>query len=243
MIIAVLPFASAHAADLGARVQPPVVAAAYNWSGFYAGLNAGGAWGHSNMSTATTDDLPFGGFFGNNTALFNAMGTQRASSSGFTGGGQVGFNWQAGNTILGIETDFQSFRQNANSTASFALPVPVFGPIPYTISQSISTDWLWTLRPRVGFAIDNWLLYATGGIAVADVKANSLVASPDTVEASAWSKTRVGWTAGAGVEVALNRAWSVKAEYLYVDLGNATQTTHNLIDEGIPSPSSRSSTT
>src|SRR5262245_61711530 len=104
--IALLAVAPAQAADLGVRVQPPALAPAYNWSGFYAGLNAGGAWGHSNTGTATVNDPPLADYFGSaNTALINAAGAQRGNASGFTGGGQVGFNWQAGNTVLGLETD------------------------------------------------------------------------------------------------------------------------------------------
>jgi outer membrane immunogenic protein len=233
--IALLAVAPAHAADLGVRV-PSAMNPAHNWSGFYAGLNAGGAWGQSNLVTSTTNDLPTGGFFESNTALFNTVGAQRTNASGFTGGGQVGFNWQAGNTVLGIETDFQSYSQNASSTASSVLPVVGF-PIPFTISHSISTDWLWTLRPRVGFAANNWLFYATGGVAVANVKASWQYTDDDMdTESASMSKTKVGWTVGGGVEYALSQAWSVKVEYLYVDLGSEQITTHNLFDNGHPVP-------
>ena len=160
------------------------------------------------------------------------MGAQRGNASGFTGGGQVGFNWQAGNTVLGLETDFQSFRQNSRSTATGLFPD--YCPLPFTISHSTSTDWLWTLRPRVGFAANNWLVYATGGVAVANVKANWQYTDDfANTESASLSKTKVGWTVGAGVEYAISQAWSVKAEYLYVDLGDEQITTHNLLNAGV----------
>jgi outer membrane immunogenic protein len=110
-------------------------------------------------------------------------------------------------------------------------------PIPFTISHSTSTDWLWTLRPRVGFAANNWLLYATGGVAVANVKANWQYADDlANTESASLSKTKVGWTVGGGVEYALSQAWSVKAEYLYVDLGDEQITTHNLNAGVFPLP-------
>jgi outer membrane immunogenic protein len=233
--IALLAVAPAQAADLGMRVQPPALAPAYNWSGFYAGLNAGGAWGHSNTGTATVYDPPADYFASaTNTALFNAAGVQRGNASGFTGGGQVGFNWQAGNTVLGLETDFQSFRLNSRSTATGLFPAVLAPAIPFTISHSTSTDWLWTLRPRVGFAANNWLFYATGGVAVANVKASwQYTDSLANTESASLSKTKVGWTVGGGVEYALSQAWSVKAEYLYVDLGDEQITTHNLLNAGV----------
>ena len=96
----------------------------------------------------------------------------------------------------------------------------------FTVNSSVSSDWLITLRPRVGFAANNWLVYVTGGLAVANLKSN--FSFTDTfagaTESASISKTKAGWTVGVGTEYALMNGWSVKAEYLYVDLGSENTT-------------------
>jgi outer membrane immunogenic protein len=228
--------ASAAAADLPARTWTKAAAIdpSYNWTGFYAGVNAGGAWGHSDVATSTIfDPVNNAGYFidANTTALFNTVGRQRTSTSGFTGGIQAGYNWQSGHFVAGVETDFQSFRQSGSATATALYPT--LGT-PFTISHSVSTDWLWTLRPRVGIASNDWLFYATGGLALTKLNASSLfIDSFGDTAATSWSQARLGWTVGAGVEHALKNGWSVKAEYLYVDFGNVGVTTHNILDSGV----------
>jgi outer membrane immunogenic protein len=118
-----------------------------------------------------------------------------ADPSGFVGGIQGGFNWQVGQFVYGLETDLQ--RSAADDT--FA-------------NWKFSNPWFGTARARAGMAMNNILLYATLGIAYGDGK----------VETGALSETRthVGWTGGAGIEVGLTPNWSAKAEYLYVDLSD-----------------------
>ena len=112
-------------------------------------------------------------------------------------------------------------------------------PNGFTVNTSVSSDWLITLRPRVGFAANNWLVYVTGGLAVANLKSN--FSFTDTfagaTESASISKTKAGWTVGVGTEYALMNGWSVKAEYLYVDLGRENTTSANL-QAGAPFPSS-----
>jgi outer membrane immunogenic protein len=89
---------------------------------------------------------------------------------------------------------------------------------------------MFTLRPRLGFAANNWLLYVTGGLAVADLKANFLFTDTFATanESAAISQTKAGWTLGVGAEYAIAGPWSAKLEYLHVDLGSVSVTSANL---------------
>jgi outer membrane immunogenic protein len=97
-----------------------------------------------------------------------------------------------------------------------------------------------TLRPRVGFANNNWLVYATGGLAVAQVKGDFTFTDTFSAatESASISKTKAGWALGGGVEYALAGAWSMKAEYLHVDLGSVSGTSNNMTTFGAASPAS-----
>jgi outer membrane immunogenic protein len=117
------------------------------------------------------------------------------SPSGLVGGVQGGYNWQSGQFVFGGETDMQI--SGADDT---------FAP------WKFSNPWFGTLRARAGVAMSSFLLYGTLGFAYGGIKGE--------IAGLTESKTHGGWTAGGGVEVGLNQAWSAKAEYLYVDLNN-----------------------
>src|SRR5262249_28584483 len=138
---------------------------------------------------------------------------------GAIGGVQVGYNWQTGPLVVGVETDFQgSSLKGSISTPCIAGTCGV--PLNGTFSQE--TDWFGTVRGRVGYAQAGWLLYATGGYAYGRVKTDATAtAGPASAQLST-SEMANGWTAGAGVELLLAPRWSVKLEYLYVDLGRVT---------------------
>ncbi|HWZ10329.1 MAG TPA: outer membrane beta-barrel protein, partial [Xanthobacteraceae bacterium] len=92
----------------------------------------------------------------------------------------------------------------------------------FTVGSAASADWLVTARPRLGFALDQWLFYVTGGVAVARPTAEYAFAdSGGTIESATIARTRLGYAAGGGVEVALGNNWSAKAEYLFVDFRRA----------------------
>lgn len=133
---------------------------------------------------------------------------------------------QMGQWLLGVEADFDYMGLRGSNGGTFQFPStlpggPVGPPAQFfSTATSVSTDWLFTLRPRVGWVMNNWLVYATGGLAVADEKfSQTLTLLAPFVSTNSFTTTRVGWTVGGGVEYALNRNWSVKGEYLYVDLG------------------------
>jgi outer membrane immunogenic protein len=174
---------SASAADLPRRYEPivpkaPIFSPVYNWTGFYIGINGGGAWGHSDWDSAGSFNL-----------------------SGGLVGGTVGYNWQTGPWVLGVEGDVDWSRINGTVTNALC-----------GLGCTTSNDWLATVRGRAGYAFDRIMPYITGGLALGNVNATTpFFAGKDEVNA--------GWTVGAGLEVALMNNWTAKAEYLYVDLG------------------------
>ncbi|MBI3434633.1 MAG: porin family protein [Proteobacteria bacterium] len=121
--------------------------------------------------------------------------------SGAMVGGTVGYNWQVNRWVLGLEGDVD-WTDISGSTTSLVCP----------LGCRTSNSWLATVRGRIGYSFDQFLPYITGGLAVGDVRARV----PGLLSVS---DTQAGWTLGGGVEVALTRNWSAKAEYLYVDLG------------------------
>jgi len=201
---------SASAADLLVKAPPPPPA--FSWTGCYLGLNGGfGASGSDFTSrvdpgTHLVDpaDLTAAG----------ATGIGSANDSGFIGGGQAGCNYQTGTFVAGIEGDYDYF----SSKPTFTDPNGVLGTgDTVTITQSLRTDSLATIRPRIGIVSDRNLIYATGGVAFARVSYAQYYA--DTVNAALGtataSKTLTGWTLGAGWEWAWTDHVSVKTEYLF----------------------------
>lgn len=231
--------AGASAADLPARTYtkaPAAVAPIYSWTGFYVGLNAGGAWNDYNATTTTLS--PVAAYFADSSVTaIAAAGNHNIDRSGFTGGVTAGYNWQVNRAVLGVEADFNYFgvRGSTSSTTLY----PCCAPTSFTINSSVSTDWLATVRGRIGFlATPAFLLYGTGGLAVANVKANYVFTDTfaTATESASISSTRYGWTVGVGGEYALMNGWSLKAEYLYVDLGRASTVSNNLALGGFPVP-------
>jgi outer membrane immunogenic protein len=211
---AVAGIGAASAADLPARAYtkaPAHVDAGYNWSGFYAGFNVGGAWGNSDVSSAVvnTNGSNVSDNQRSNQRFLSAVDSPRLKPSGFTGGGQIGYNYQIDKWVLGIEADFSYFglRDSRTDTA----PFPFLGGT-FTTTNSVKTDWLATVRPRLGYAFNRTLLYVTGGLAATEDFRES--------ESGSSSKTKAGWTVGGGVEHAFLNNWSAKLEYLYTDFGS-----------------------
>jgi outer membrane immunogenic protein len=229
---AILGIGAASAADLPARTYtkaPTIVAPVYNWTGFYVGVNAGGDWNQSDPTTTTVVSSAPTYINLVSIGAISAAGAQRINSSGFTGGLTAGYNWQSSNFVFGIESDFNYFGVRGSKTSGPVL-YPCCAPSTFTVNSSVSSDWLITLRPRIGIASNNWLFYATGGLAVANVKSDFSFTDTfaSAAESASISKTKAGWTAGVGTEYAVMNGWSVKAEYLYVDLGRDGTTSSNL---------------
>jgi outer membrane immunogenic protein len=223
---------AASAADLPARTYskaPAMVAAVYNWTGFYVGLNVGYGWGtDATVLTTDTDGAPGGPF----TALLNQANSVAAKPAGVIGGAQAGYNWQSGRLLAGVEADFSG--ADIHSSSDFSGPVGVTR----FVHRDQKLEWLATLRGRIGYlATEQFLLYATGGLAVGEVTTNSSLTTtvPNNVPAciaanigicfgTSDRSTRIGWTVGAGAEYAFMSNWSVKAEYVFVSLEHSTST-------------------
>jgi outer membrane immunogenic protein len=159
------------------------------WAGSYVGVAGGGAWGGATLRSNVT----------------GADQTPRFDLGGGIVGLTSGFNIQGGNGVLGFEGDISAVTKKG-STFEF--------PPNASFSNEVKERWLSTFRGRVGYAGDNWLLYATAGGALANV-ANTIVGPAGSISDQQW---HWGWTAGGGLEVKLNQDWSAKVEYLYVGL-------------------------
>jgi outer membrane immunogenic protein len=238
--IASIMTTGAFAADLPVKAPPIVPPVVYTWTGFYAGLNGGYSWGNTNNSYVAPS-LP--GY------AYSAS----QSMNGWVFGGQAGYNWQFNpRWVFGVEGDIDATGQRGtanqipNTVVTVFVPGPAAVALPTITTTTTTTasleeklSWLATLRGRIGvLPSDRVLLYATGGLAVGEVKSTSLVGTTISVVPSfgpgatttagaalaTGTTTRAGWTVGAGVEGLIAPNWTAKLEYLYVDLGTLNNT-------------------
>ncbi|MFY9627238.1 MAG: outer membrane beta-barrel protein [Methylocystis sp.] len=221
---------SALAADLPSRKEAPVYVApapVATWTGFYAGLNLGGGWSSQggNNSYLPYADSTFG--LGStpvpglapNLFFLPGGGTTGNNTGGVVGGGQIGYNYQMNQFVLGVETDFQGTSitggNQGNYAGLYASPYPtsatgVLSPLVTGNGGNLGLPWFGTVRGRAGYLVTpTLLLYGTGGFAYGGV------------EAFQRSNTSTGWTAGGGVEWMFMPHWTAKLEYLYVDLDSS----------------------
>ena len=203
----------ALAADMALKAPPPPPPPVFSWTGFYVGGNAGAEWTRSNF-TSFLD--PTGGFFTTASyAFINSIGNGSAHRTGFIGGGQAGYNWQTGNIVIGLEGDIDWLSASATFNAAGLTP----GGSNVTLSNSLAPKWLATVRPRVGVAVNQLLLYATGGLAVLNSTYTqaftNVTGGVPGGGGSSTNTTKAGWVVGGGAEYAFTHNWSVKAEYLY----------------------------
>jgi outer membrane immunogenic protein len=188
---------------------------AYNWTGFYAGANAGGAFKRESNSLSVENDSVTNYFFAPALPGVDASGSRKLNDEGFTAGVQAGYNGQSGRFVWGVEIDFNWLDL---STKRGGTSLYTTNSAPYVLTVKESTDWLLTARPRVGWAVDSWLLYGTFGLAVSHSNFEQFFAeqpftpAPENVSAS---RTKIGWVVGTGVEVALWGNWTAKGEYLF----------------------------
>ncbi len=171
---------------------PPV----YDWAGIYIGINGGYAFGDSTWTQTTLSS----GSFNTNGGLV---------------GGTLGANFQTGDWVFGIEADVDWADIRGSSVAGCGTLTTV-GTIVGTTTCQTKSDWLGTVRGRVGYAFDRVLVYGTAGGAFGNVEAGPSTAT--TFD----SNTEFGWTAGAGVEVGITPFLTAKVEYLFVDLEKGT---------------------
>jgi outer membrane immunogenic protein len=203
------------------------------WGGFYVGVNAGGAWSNSDakasLSTNSSAPVPAHPIAGGDVTSINQANVKAhfdsKNHSTFTGGIEAGYNYVMKNGILvGIETDLGIFDIKGSRARSVQSPLLINPPITYTVRQSVNTDFLWTLRPRVGYEMGDFLIFASGGLAMTKTHYNARFvdsSSSANLLTDSASKTRTGWTLGGGAAWAFTPRFSVKGEYLYQDFGTS----------------------
>ena len=202
--LSLLGASRALAADIEVPAPLPANAPSYyyappvDWSGIYLGLNGGYDFGKSNWSDA-------------------GLSTGNFSTNGFLLGGTLGINYLTGSGFLfGVEGDFDwSTLLGQSSTGACAGLAP--GLIPAGAACATKSEWFSTARGRAGYVFNRFLVFATAGAAIADIKVG--LNPPGNYEAVG---PQLGWTAGGGVEYAFSDSWTAKLEYLYVDLGDVT---------------------
>jgi outer membrane immunogenic protein len=223
----------AHAADLRMPLKaPPPPPPAPTWAGFYIGGHIGTVW--QQAQNTFNGGAPYSS--GAPTSFFLPFSTTPTTSrTGLIGGGQIGYNWQYGSYVFGIEADGSGLSGNGTSTTgSTVWPyTAMLGPSrPYNGTTTISDRirWLSTVRTRSGLAFGDTMAYVTGGVAFGGVRnsaafTSSAFDSTHTYSAAvSQSKTRVGWTVGFGVEHMWDQHFTIAAEGLFVDLGNNNST-------------------
>lgn len=232
---------SAFAADLPYRRAAPapyVAAPIFTWTGFYVGLNAGAAFNTNKSATVST--------FGLDPVLNPIYRGSDSSGTPFTGGAQVGYNWQFGSFVAGVEADLNYLHRNRGINGAFLAPfdrTPGYdNQADFAVSNSGSSNWFGTARGRLGYAFDRALIYATGGLAFAGRPGYSVtqreslelgsfalgngtfVTNPLRQLPSSSNDSRIGWTLGGGMEYALTNSMSLKLEYLHIGMQNTSQT-------------------
>jgi len=190
-----------------------------NWQGLYVGIHAG--YGLGNAETS------FNAWPSAEAAINLAPTKMNPHPSGVIGGGQLGFNWQRNLFVLGVETDFSGSGMRDSSTYN-SITQNTGDSWSGTTTTHQNTNWFGTLRLRGGFTpFKKLFVYGTGGMAYGRVNysANTDFRPQGTIEYPvSFTKTKVGWTAGGGMEYALTSNWSLKTEYLYYNLGNESKT-------------------
>jgi outer membrane immunogenic protein len=233
------------AADMLVKAPPPAAPVAYDWSGCYVGGNAGwvgsrngytlspsGSYLSAPGATPPPNAAGTGDFAADLEALTNSY---TSTASGGLIGGQIGCNKQTGQFVFGGEIDGQWTNLKNSISAEYAafpnVGNPAFTDNPHTEQASSNLDGLFTFRGRVGYAWDRLLVYATGGLALGEIRSTTNVTFATGGATSVLSGAthigsttvdRAGWIIGGGAEYALVPHWSIKAEFLYIDLGTFT---------------------
>jgi outer membrane immunogenic protein len=210
---------AAYAADMGLPIKAAPVPAPIPYAGWQ-GWYIGGAIGANRVNTTAT--TTFNSNSTSNTACQggdeDAMASCATAATGFTGGVQVGYDWQSRYFVYGVVADWTWSTAKHTVTLTGATSAPF---------QTAKIDWFATFRGRMGLAVDDTMVYMTGGLALGHLKSSTGCTSPCYSGANftnALNKTKVGWVAGVGAEHKFNQNWSVFGEFLYYDFGHASAT-------------------
>jgi outer membrane immunogenic protein len=219
----------AIAADLPVKAPAPV----YSWTGFYLGADIGG---YGAGQSATTNPFPSPGFgapaiIGAGVPGFgNLPTTHDLGGAGALGAIHAGYNWQVSNWVVGLEGDVALIHRSVTDIESV---FETFAPAPaFNMQVTANSQWLASMRGRVGWTAGSWLLYATGGAAWTSTSytanATGTISGPVVLPGVAagvnFDETKTGWVVGTGFEWMLSPNWIVRAEYLHYDFGGASAT-------------------
>jgi outer membrane immunogenic protein len=219
---AVQPVTAADLPTRPAYAPAPIMSPVpvYNWTGIYVGLNGGYGWGNQDPLNLIT----------------NRFDGASVAFSGGVFGGTAGAQIQSGHVVIGFEADLDW--ANMKGSATF---VPTVGGgiiVPAAISASTNIDWETTARARVGYAQNNWLFYATGGLAILGTKAAftpalTLTCGNYTLLNCSGTSKQIGAALGAGVEYGITQNVSAKLEYLYITAASLDVSHHSEIRLGV----------
>jgi outer membrane immunogenic protein len=225
--VAALLGTPAFAADI-VFPSPPPTPPGWSFTGCYIGANGGVGWADSKFSWTNITENSTTAFNTGAATVLPEAADASLDRAGFLAGGQVGCNYQPGWLVVGVEGDFDYMGSNVGRTA-VSLGNTNGGPstiVPGNISESFSTDWLSTVRGRVGVASGAWFYYASAGLAIAKASFSDQLCFPSamtpTCNTASASGTHEGWVVGGGIEWKLAPAWSTKLEYLYASFGNTS---------------------
>jgi opacity protein-like surface antigen len=230
---ALVNIAAAQAADLRMPVKAaPVYAPVYSWAGWYAGVHAGYGWGDPSADfNPATAPLPPGVI----TLFVPAPPfTLSTEPNGWLGGVQLGYNWQFGQWVVGVEGDFSFTGMNDDASRGYINTYSVGGDVHRTVGAvtlESELQWFGTFRGRFGYAFDRFLPYVTAGLAVGHVKTSVTNAGrdfdiggglpgapgPAFSSSASFSDTLVGVALGGGLDWAISDRWSLRGEYLYLN--------------------------
>ena len=230
---------SATAADVLPYIEPVYTTPLYDWNGFYVGVNAGyggGTFEHPLQLIGPDEDgeepypeEPYPEVTdqlvdpGPGQIIF-ATGSADVTAGGFVGGVQGGYNWQFDeNFLIGIEGDIQGTNIDGSVSLSITDETGALLLPGDSLDAELGTqlDWFATIRPRIGWVNDRFVVYATGGLAWGQTTSSvSATLADATLIDESITNDRFGWTIGAGIEYALFDNITFKTEYLYTDLGS-----------------------
>jgi outer membrane immunogenic protein len=231
-VLAALGSTSALAADLGARAPyakaPAMMDAVANWTGFYVGLNVGGAWTQKDDAVLSLPAGPPQAFL-----PFLATGKIPTNysnrASGVIAGAQLGYNWQVQNIVFGLETDISGSSLKGSQTLNTDVLLST-----HSLVYSTKADYVGTVRARLGTLITPQLLaYLTGGFAYGQLTHSYSATNirflpgpvPSLLSTGSGTSLNTGWTVGGGLEWALTNNLTLRGEYLYVNLSGRSFTT------------------
>ena len=214
--------ASANAADMRARPRVAAAVPYTTWTGCHVGGAVGTEWGRDSgfNGTGSSRALAVGG--GAAVIPAGTPVTGDFTMDGFNGGFYAGCDYQVGVWVFGLEGDWSIVNKEGQAFVNPGVPFPGGGTFLTNNVISAKERWFATARGRLGYAVDKWLFYVTAGAAWMKVDNEFWFQGSPAAVNVLQSDTRTGWTVGAGLDYALSYGWSIRSEYLFIDIPTYT---------------------